>query len=98
MLLVAVVDQGVEIVLSDENDVAALAAIATVRSAELNKLLAPEARRAGAAVAALHIDFALVEKFHFWIPATKKGAASRSPVAILWGTATRRQPPAGPPK
>src|SRR5580704_2525306 len=64
MLLVAVVDQGVEIIERLENDIAALAAIAAVGTAELDEFLAPEAGRAGAAIAALQVDLALVEKFH----------------------------------
>jgi hypothetical protein len=64
MLLVAIIDQRVEVVLRDEDDVAALAAIAAVGPAELDELLAPEAHRAGAAIAALYIDLALVEEFH----------------------------------
>src|SRR5262249_47629025 len=64
MLLVAIIDQRVEVVLSEKDDVAAFAAVAAVRAAELDEFLAPEARRAGAAVAAFEVDLALVEKFH----------------------------------
>jgi hypothetical protein len=64
MLLIAIVDQRVEIVLRDDDDVAALAAVTAVRPAELDEFLAPKAQRTGATVAALHVDLALVEKFH----------------------------------
>ena len=46
MLMVAVVDQGVEVVDRVKDDVAALAAVTTVGAAELDELLAAEARRA----------------------------------------------------
>ena len=51
MLLVAIVDQRVEPVDGLDPDVAAAAAVAAVRSAELDELLAPERDAAGAAVA-----------------------------------------------
>ena len=45
MLLVAEVDQGVEAVQRLDHDIAAAAAVAAVGAAELDELLAPEARR-----------------------------------------------------
>ena len=66
MLLVAIVDQGVQPVDRLDPDVAAAAAVAAVRSAELDELLAPERDAAGAAVAGADEDLGLVEKFHFW--------------------------------
>ena len=47
MLRVAEVDQGIEAGDRLENDVAALAAVAAVGTAELDVFLAPEAHRAG---------------------------------------------------
>ena len=64
MLLVAVVDERVEAVDALGKDIAAAAAIAAVRPAELDEFLAPEAASAGTAVAALHEDLGLVEEFH----------------------------------
>ena len=64
MLGVAKVDQGVEAGHRLEDDVAALAAVAAVRSAEFDELLAPEADRAGAAGARADEDLGLVEKMH----------------------------------
>src|SRR6266851_2056419 len=64
MLLVAVVDEGVEIGHRLDDDVAAAAAVAAIGAAELDEFLAPEAARAGTAVAALHEDLGLVEEFH----------------------------------
>ena len=64
MLLVAVVDQRVQPVDGFEPDVAAAAAIAAVRPAELDEFFAAERDRASAAVAGADIDFRLVEKFH----------------------------------
>ncbi|MCY1236842.1 hypothetical protein D9M72_495150 [compost metagenome] len=65
VLLVAEVDQGVETVDGLHPDIAAATAIAAVRSAELDELLAPERDGACAAVAGADIDFRFVEKFHW---------------------------------
>ena len=51
VLGVAVVDQRVQPVDAFQDDVAAAAAVAAVRAAELDELLAPKARRSRAAVA-----------------------------------------------
>src|SRR5438552_2024268 len=67
MLLITVVDQRVQIVRRLEHDVAALAAIAAIRPAELDELLAAKAHGAAAAITALQIDLGLVEEFH-WSP------------------------------
>src|SRR5438477_8642960 len=64
MLLIMVVDQRVQIVRRLEHDVAALAAIATIRPAKLDELLAAKAHGAAAAVTALQVDLGLVEEFH----------------------------------
>ena len=64
VLLVAVVDQGVEAVDRLRDHVAALAAVAAVRAAELDELLAPERHAAVPAVAGADIDLGLVEEFH----------------------------------
>src|SRR5262249_52342936 len=64
VLLVAIVDQGIEAVDRLDDDVAAAAAIAAVRTAELDELLTPERHAAIAAVAGLHINLGLVEEFH----------------------------------
>src|SRR5258708_19560473 len=64
----AVVDQGVEIGHRLEDDVAAAPAIAAVGAAEFDEFLAPETGRAGAALAALQVDLALVEKLHGFNP------------------------------
>ncbi len=64
VLLVAVVDQGVEPIDGLDQDVAAAAAVAAARAAELDELLAPERHAAVAAVAGADIDLGLVEEFH----------------------------------
>ena len=64
MLLVAVVDQGVEAFDRLRDHVAALAAVAAVRAAELDVLLAPERHAAVPAVAGADIDLGFVEEFH----------------------------------
>src|SRR5690606_15410361 len=56
MLLVAIIDQRVEVGDAFRPHIAALAAVAAVRPAEFNELLAPEADRAGASVAGLHVN------------------------------------------
>src|SRR5882724_6162675 len=86
MLLVAVVDQRVEVGHRLDDDVAAAPAIAAVRPAELDELLAPEADAAGPAVAALQIDLGLVEEFHDRLRMkkrpTKKGNGPAVPLSI----------------
>ncbi len=80
MLLVAVIDQRVEVVGGDQDDVAALAAIAAIGPAEFDEFLAAKAHRATPAVTALQIDLALVEKFHGLVDMKQKGERlGRSP-------------------
>ncbi len=64
VLLIAVIDQRVEAVDRLDHDVAAFAAVAAGRPAELDELLAPERDAAVAARAGLHIDLGFVEEFH----------------------------------
>src|SRR5262249_5090985 len=64
MLLVAVIDQRIESVDAERNDVAAASAIAAVRPAELDELLAPKRHAAVPAGAGADVDLRLVEKFH----------------------------------
>jgi hypothetical protein len=62
MLAIAIVDEGVEIGRRLDDDVAALAAITAVGSAERDEFLAAERDGARAPVAALQIDLGFVEK------------------------------------
>ena len=64
VLLVAVVDQRVEAGDRLDHDVAALAAVAAVRAAELDEFLAPERHAAVAARAGRDIDLGFIEEFH----------------------------------
>src|SRR5690606_25515022 len=64
VLLVAEVDQGIQPVHRLDQDVAAASAVAAVRPAELDELLAPERHAAVPARARLDIDLGLVEEFH----------------------------------
>ena len=64
MLRVAEVDERVQVGHRLEDDVAALAAIAAVRAAELDELLAAECDHAIAAIAGAQMDLGLVEKLH----------------------------------
>ena len=80
MLGVAEIDQRIEVVFGDEDDVAALAAVAAVRAAELDELLPPERDHAVAAVAGAQVDLGLVEKFHDGvIQKQKRGPACTDP-------------------
>ncbi len=73
MLGVAEVDQGIEVVFGDEDDVAALAAVAAVGSTEFDEFLPPEGDHAVAAVAGAEVDLGLVEKLHDVSPKTERG-------------------------
>src|SRR5262245_2564738 len=64
MLLVAVIDQCVKAIDRLGDNVAAVAAIAAVRTAEFDELLAPERDAAIAAVAGANVNLGLVEKLH----------------------------------
>ena len=64
VLPVAVVDQGVELGSDPRDDMAAAAAVAAVRPAARDVLLAPEADAAVAAVAGAHVDLGLIEEAH----------------------------------
>ena len=64
VLLVAIIDQRIEAFDAFRNDVAAAPAVAAVRSAELDELLAAERDGPCAAIARADIDFGLVEEFH----------------------------------
>jgi len=64
MLPIPVIDQGIEVVGCDKDDVPAFAAITAVRAAELDKLLPAKAHCAAAAVTALQVNLALIEKLH----------------------------------
>ena len=61
---VAEVDQGVEVGVGDDIDVAASAAVAAIRAAEFFKFLVPEGRAAVAAVARGDVDECFVNEFH----------------------------------
>src|SRR5579885_175262 len=70
VLLVAIVDQRVQPVDAFYNHIAAAAAVAAVRPAIFDELLAPERDAAVAARAGRDVDFRFIEKFHptirFW--------------------------------
>src|SRR5258708_3576993 len=64
MLLVAVIDERIEPVDRLQDHVAALAAVAAVRPAELDEFLAPERHAAVAAVARADVHLGFMEEFH----------------------------------
>src|SRR5688572_6475325 len=64
LLLVAEVDEGIEVLVGLDPDIATIAAITAVRAAERDELLATEANAAVAAVACGDRDFCFVDEFH----------------------------------
>src|SRR5215213_4907935 len=64
MLLITVVDQGIQPIDGLNPDITAAAAVAAVRAAEFDEFLAPKANAAGTAFAGADIDLRLVEEFH----------------------------------
>src|SRR5690606_1619898 len=64
MLLIAIVDQRVQVCDALHPDVAAPSAIAAVGSAVFNEFLAPERNGAAAAISGLDVYFCLIEEFH----------------------------------
>src|SRR5690606_31514398 len=64
VLLVAVIDQGVQPVDGGDPHVAALAAVAAVGAAVRNEFLTPERDGPAAAVAGADVDLGLVEELH----------------------------------
>ena len=78
------------VVVGDQPDVAALAAVAAVRAAEGHRALAPERHAARAAVAAAHVELALVDELGHSDPRYRSSApwrgarrAPRSPMTPL---------------
>jgi hypothetical protein len=61
---VAEIDQGVEVLVGLQPDAAAVAAVAAVRAAQRDELLAAETDAAIAAVAGGDGDFNFVDEFH----------------------------------
>ncbi len=77
MLLVAEIDQGVEIGHAFDDDIAATAAVAAVGPAEFDIFLAPETAGPGPAVAAFDEDLNLVEELHLSRVRFEKGVGGR---------------------
>ena len=64
LLLIAEVDQRVEILHALGADIAALATIAAIWPAELNEFFPPERNAAISSIAGFDVNFCLVEEFH----------------------------------
>src|SRR5690606_25388437 len=64
LALVAEVDQGVEVLVRQQPDAAAIAAVAAVRAAQRDEFLAAETDAAVAAVACAYLDFGFVNELH----------------------------------
>src|SRR4051812_33707842 len=98
MLLVAVVDQGVEPVDAVDDHVATTTAIAAIGAAEFDEFLAQETDRAGATIAGTDIDLGLVEKFHEltatclgWVKrAVRSSQRARVSSVSIWLTSSLR--------
>src|SRR5690606_26329278 len=78
MLLVAEIDQRIEVIRRFREHMAAAPAVASVRAAEFDEFLAPKGKAAGAAGAAFDIDFGAIEKFHKAYIAIFSGRATAS--------------------
>src|SRR5579862_4192425 len=83
MLLIAIIDERVEIGDRLDHDIAAAPAIAAIGSTELDKFLAPERDDAGAAVTALQIDLRLIEEFHGLSPEGAKQKGGMWPFPLI---------------
>jgi hypothetical protein len=68
VLLIAVVDQRVQAGNAFSPDIAALATIASVGTAEFDEFLAPERHTARAAIAGLHEHTCLIKELHDDLP------------------------------
>ncbi len=64
MLLVAVIDQRIEAVDRLYHHITTIAAVAAIRSAELDEFLAPERDTAVPARAGRYVDLGFIEEFH----------------------------------
>ena len=64
MLLIAEINQGIEVFDRLKNDIAATPAVTTIGTAKLNIFFTPKAYRASTAAATAHINLGLVEKLH----------------------------------
>src|SRR5690606_32601174 len=101
MLGVAVIDQRVQAIDAFDDDIAALAAVAAVRPAELDELLTPERHAAVAAVARLEVNLPLIQKLHAacistWL-ALWASQPSRVNATFRQGTLQSRAGPPRPP-
>jgi hypothetical protein len=65
MPLMPILHQAAGIFIGFHNNIAAAAAVTTVRTAPRHKLLPPEARRTAAAVAALNFYFSLINQLEY---------------------------------
>src|SRR5690606_36686501 len=88
-LLVAIVEQRVEIGDAFDVDIATLATVAAVRPAEFDKLLTPERDAAVAAGSGLYVDFRLIQKLH-GASASNASVNGRRRTCINVGSSHRR--------
>src|SRR5262245_23554009 len=81
VLAIAVIDEGIEIRHRLDEDITATPAVAAIRSAEFDELLAPEADGAGTAGTALDEDLGFIEEFHRLLTQRKRGMVQPLPFA-----------------
>src|SRR5690606_10655912 len=92
LALVAEVDQGVEVLVGLQPDVAALAAVAAVGAAERDELLAAEAHATVAAVAGADGDLCFVDEFHWGAGMRGMGNEGNVSVREPWSRGDRTFP------
>ena len=91
---VAVVDQGVDVAVSDHVDVPASPAVAPVGAAEGNEFLATEADASAATVAGGHINGGFIDEFHETGVLVSPGQRLSLPLTKKSGRATNTKAPA----
>jgi hypothetical protein len=64
MLLVAIINQGIQTIHDHSPDVTAATAVTAIGTAEFKKFFATERNRASTAISGADINFCLVEEFH----------------------------------
>jgi len=82
VLLVAVIDQRVEIIDTLDDNVATMSAVAAVRAAVFDVLLAAEREAAVAALAGLYVDFRRIEELHLTFLAAPSSANALPEVVL----------------
>jgi hypothetical protein len=93
MLLITVVNQGIQVFHRNKEDIASPAPIPAVWSSILNKLFPPEATRPCPAITRLDVDFNLIKKFHkdSQLSLAKSALAQRMCLCIITSNIPKNQ-------